>query len=158
MYGIISIILAVLAVFILWGLLTKVFSIIFKVAVFLLVLIIVIGLLVYVDLNQNDLIGTTEIVFANEEEILNGYFLINGSVSDPIDVNLDYDMIKNSDFKDFGDIGDSNVVILVIGNYTEPNPLTGKFQSYFDIIKIFKHEEIYFYPKTHSLRIIEGLN
>jgi len=161
--SIILILCIFLLVVVIFGIVKHIFSIFFKVAVFLLVLILLFSGLTYLDLSKHKLIGETLIIFGNESEIVEGVVFIDSNEKLRLSAEdlseLDYSKLKEGDLNkiSFEDLGKFNLVIFVYGNFTDKlKILEGtKFETYLDLLHVFKNEKIYFYPKTITLSIIE---
>lgn len=141
----------VLVVIVVFGIIKKLFGLIFKVAFVLLIIILIMSGIIYADLYFNDIGEDTVLVFSNEEGPVSAVNLVKGVPEEFVKIPNYEDGFNNVE------LGNYTLGILVVGNYTNETIFQGKIGSYLQLMKIFKNDQIFFYPETFTLKIIEGI-
>lgn len=148
MYQWIIVGIVLLTIIILIGLIKKVFGVIFKIAFFLLCILLIGSALLYIDLYTNDLLGETHVLLANNETFVQGYVLNNGRINDTIILEA-YNITQARN--------ETNLIVIAHGNFSEQSNIPF-FRNQIGLIRAFRNDRLEFYPKTLSLSIIERIH
>jgi energy-coupling factor transporter transmembrane protein EcfT len=153
------IIFCVLVFFLVFSVIKRIFGLLFKIAFFLLIVMVIFGGIVYLDLYRNNLVGESALIFVDNGSMF-GYELKNGSLgqslADDFLETLNYTEIKETEE---ANLGNYSLLIFIEGNFEETfiEKFSGRYKRYIDIFKIFNNDDVYFYPKTFTLSIIEKI-